>query len=94
MTDYKLEIEEIRQALKKDWRDLYVAEYTTDYIAQRVIREIEIDIMQFSALTHLIETEKKKARIEELKSLKENFEWGAGIDPIQDRIATLKKGSE
>lgn len=49
--------EELREALKKDYRVLYVKQFTTDWEAQRLIRELEIDIMSLENLQSLIQTE-------------------------------------
>jgi len=43
----------IKEALKKDFRTLYQKEFTTDWEAQRIVREIEIDVMGIDNLEKL-----------------------------------------
>lgn len=49
----------IKDALKKDFRKLYVKEFTTDWEIQRLIRETEIDVMSFDNLLALLPDELK-----------------------------------
>ncbi len=46
--------EEIREALKRDFRKLYVKEFTTSWEIERVIRETEIDVMSLDNLEALL----------------------------------------
>ena len=46
--------EEIREALKKDFRKLYVKEFTTNWETVRLIREVEIDVMSLDNLYALL----------------------------------------
>lgn len=46
--------EQIRDALKKDFNELYVKEYSTTWEAERMIRGIEIDIMSLKNLMKLV----------------------------------------
>ncbi len=46
--------EEIREALKKDFRKLYVKEFTTNWETVRLIREVEIDVMSLDNLEALL----------------------------------------
>jgi len=39
---------QLREALKKDFRKLYVEGYTTTWESERMVREIEIDNMSLS----------------------------------------------
>jgi len=49
--------ERIKEALKKDFARLYVKEFTTDWEAQRFIRNTEIKVMSFENLEKLIKKE-------------------------------------
>jgi len=46
--------EEIREALKRDFRKLYVKEFTTNWETLRLIREVEIDVMSLDNLYALL----------------------------------------
>ncbi len=50
----KVTEKQIREALKKDFRELYVKEFTTTWELERIIRSIEIDIMPLKNLIKLI----------------------------------------
>lgn len=43
-----------RKALKKDFNALYVKKFSTDWVNQRLIRGIEIDIMAFKNVEKLL----------------------------------------
>jgi len=45
---------ELRKALKKDFRNLYVREFTTDWVIERMLREIEIDVMSLENTLSLL----------------------------------------
>lgn len=49
------DIDIIKKALIKDFNDLYQKEYCTDYKEKRLIRGIEIEIMDFDNLIKAIE---------------------------------------
>ena len=44
---------QIRETLKKDFRELYVKEYSTTWEIERMVRETEIDIMPLKNLMKL-----------------------------------------
>ncbi len=46
------------------------------------------------AIEAYIKEREKEARIDELTKLKDNFAWGNGIDPYQDRLAKLNRGNK
>ena len=46
----------LREALKKDFKRLYVKQFTTDWEAQRLIRNVEIDVMSLDNLKALLAT--------------------------------------
>lgn len=48
-------IEKLKEALKKDFNNLYVKEFTTDWEANRIIRGYEIEVMSLSNLEKIIE---------------------------------------
>ena len=66
------ELDKIREALKKDWRKLYVKEFTTDWAVQRLIRETEIDVMSLEAIQDLI-TEARKQAASDIFSLAHKY---------------------
>ena len=45
---------QIKEALKKDFNELYVKEFSTAWDLERVVRGIEIDIMPFKNLMKLV----------------------------------------
>jgi len=45
---------QIREALKDDFKALYVAEFTTSWEIERIKREIELDIMSLRNLMKLL----------------------------------------
>jgi len=53
MTDKRLL--QLKEALKKDFRKLYVRKYTTDWEIQRILRETEIDVMYLDNTLALFE---------------------------------------
>lgn len=58
---------DIKSALKQDFNALYVKEFTEDWKEQRLLREIEIDLMELPGLefviNRLVEEAKKEAII-------------------------------
>lgn len=44
----------LRESLKKDFHNLYQREFTTDWREQRVVRDIEIEIMNLNNVLQLI----------------------------------------
>lgn len=53
----KLTEKQIKEALKKDFRKLYVKEFTMTWQFERIVRDTEIDIMSLSNLMKLVEKE-------------------------------------
>lgn len=47
-------IDDVKDAIRKDFHDLYKKEYSTNYKAERMLRDIEIGIMDFENLMELI----------------------------------------
>ena len=66
-------VEKVKEALKKDFEVLYQKEFTTDWRAQRIIRELEINVMGLTNLEKAIsqsvleEREKIKTKITTMK---------------------------
>ena len=48
---------QLREALKKDFRRLYVRQYSTMWEMERTFREVEIDIMDLSETLALLKEE-------------------------------------
>lgn len=46
--------ERLREALKQDFNNLYVKQFTTDWQTQRLVRQTEIDIMALENLDRAI----------------------------------------
>jgi len=55
-----IKIERLRKALIKDFNNLYVKEFTTDSQIQRVIRQVEINIMPLDNVMKLINPKETK----------------------------------
>jgi hypothetical protein len=50
----KVTEKQIKGALKKDFNELYVKEYSTAWEVERMVRGIEIDLMSFKNLMGLV----------------------------------------
>lgn len=50
-----INLEELKDALKQDFRALYVKEYSTTWETERLIRGIEIDLMPLANTMSLIQ---------------------------------------
>jgi len=50
----KVTEKQIKDALKKDFNELYVKEYSTAWEIERMVRGIEIDLMPFKNLMKLV----------------------------------------
>jgi hypothetical protein len=65
--------EQIEQALQKDFNNLLVKEFTTDWKIQRLKIGLDIEVMDFDNLMQLIKEDRERAvreaRIDELKQL-------------------------
>jgi len=57
--------EQIKDALKKDFRELYVKEFSTMWKMERTVREIEIGIMSLNNLMKLIRLYEFPSGVEE-----------------------------
>ena len=51
---------QIKTALKKDFKNLYVPQYSTHYLTRRTIVNIEIDIMPIENLKKLFNKKRDK----------------------------------
>lgn len=63
MTDNELR-EAIKKAINKDFKELYVKEFTTDWKAQRLVRSLEVGVHTFSNIEKLIQAREKQAKLE------------------------------
>ena len=45
---------DLKEAIKKDFHELYRKGYCTDWEAKRLVRDVEIDIMEFKHLKKAI----------------------------------------
>lgn len=50
----KVTEKQIKEALKEDFNELYVKEFSTAWELERIVRGIEIDIMPFKNLMKLV----------------------------------------
>lgn len=48
-----MDIKEFKEALLKDFNELYTDKFTLDYEAKRIIREMEIEVMDFNNVKQL-----------------------------------------
>ena len=55
-------MDKLREALKKDFRKLYVRQYTADWETKRLVRELEIDIMALEHTAALFEETRNQLR--------------------------------
>ena len=57
-------LEKLKSALVKDFKSLYVVEFTTDWYSQRIIRTVEINVMSLeNTFTYLAKRDLKTAQI-------------------------------
>jgi len=101
MSDETLK-EQIEQALQKDFNNLLVKEFTTDWKIQRLKIGLDIEVMDFDNLMQLIKQDReravKEARVDELKSIAlVCWDLEDGEDPndavaieVEHRIADLQ----
>jgi hypothetical protein len=54
-------VDELRKSLKEDYKALLVKEFTADWKMQRLLRDLEIDVMDFDNLQDLIATKEAEA---------------------------------
>lgn len=87
--------EKIKKAIRKDFKNLYQKEYTTNWKEQRFIRDIEIGVMIFNNLEHLLQQQRDEdiKKIEELDCYYVGDSDTPEIDYLKksDVITTLKK---
>ena len=95
--------EEIEQALKKDFNNLLVKEFTTDWKVQRLKIGLDIEVMDFDNLMQLIKEDRervvKEARIDELKNIvspaRTNKQKHLGVAYlVEDRLAELSNPTQ
>ena len=87
-------IDELKEALKKDWNRLYVKEFTTKWETERLIRETEIDVMSLESIESLISQAEKEARIDEAMLANRMAHASSGdllFENIHNRLTQLRK---
>jgi len=47
--------DKLKEALKKDFQKLYVKQFTTNWREERIVRDIEIDVMSLHNLMYAID---------------------------------------
>lgn len=53
------ELRDLRMAITRDFAKLYVKKFTTNWEAQRVVRALEIELMEFSETLELIRQDRQ-----------------------------------
>ena len=100
MTDNTPEEIRLREALRKDFNSLYVDRFTTNWVVERKLRSLELDIMRLDNLMVLINSEaerrESRARLNEAQSAYEYWINGRKFisSYFRDRIAELTKLEE
>jgi hypothetical protein len=65
--------EELRQAIRKDFHELLVKEFTADWKIQRLLHDLELDVMDFGNTMQLFDTytqaKEREARMDQLDKL-------------------------
>ena len=86
MTNLETMQREGREALKKDFNNLYQKEYTTDFKEKRLIRNTEIDIMSLDNLDQHTANTWNEARESLIVDMKRTMKgWsGTGTAMIKD----------
>lgn len=92
-------IRELRMAITRDFAKLYVKKFTTNWEAQRVVRALELELMDLPATLALLASSNKAARIDELNKLLDSktdtlSKNGIRIYVVKDRIFQLQAESE
>ena len=91
---------ELREALRKDFNSLYVARFTTNWVVERKLRSLELDIMRLDNLMALINSEverrEREARLNEIQNAYEYWINGRKFisSYFRDRIAELSSSKE
>lgn len=91
---------ELREALRKDFNSLYVNRFTTNWVVERKLRSLELDIMCLDNLMALINSEVERregeSRLNEVQNAYEYWINGRKFisSYFRDRIAELSSGEE
>src|ERR1700744_5486240 len=69
----KVDINNLKEALKKDYRALLVKQFSTNWEIERLVRQIELDVMQLPSLQAAIE---RKILATQTKAFKAGYNRG------------------
>lgn len=100
--------EQIKQALNKDFNNLLVKEFTTDWKVQRLKIGLDIEVMDFDNLIQLILQDRERVRIDERNTValdnyrghtfSKSTDWEGKYNKFitnnENRIAQLKSNLE
>ncbi|MCZ4544942.1 hypothetical protein BS618_07610 [Rhodococcus erythropolis] len=80
--------EELRQAIRKDFHELLVKEFTADWKIQRLLHDLELDVMDFDNTMQLFDTytqaKEREARMDEQIRYKQTLESAIETYPIDN----------
>ena len=85
----------LKQALIKDFKNLYQKEYTSAWRESRMIRSIEIELMSLKNTEKLIFTERQRV-IEEVITKIQDLGWIGGLqrEELEKELKQLNKLKE
>jgi hypothetical protein len=90
----------LRLALKADFNRLYVRRFTTDWETQRLIRGVEIDVMDTTSLERLIHSEvnaaleRVKGKVERKVALRATEDIAHGWNSCHDAFTKAIEGEK
>lgn len=80
--------EELRQAIRKDFHELLVKEFTADWKIQRLLHDLELDVMDFDNTMQLFDTytqaKEREARMDERIRYMQTLESAIETYPIDN----------
>lgn len=82
------------KALRKDYKELYVKEYTTGWREQRLIRNIELGIMSLKNTEEYISQELDKAREEGYKKGRNKIDKSTPEEEIEESVWDMLEREE
>lgn len=96
---------ELREAIRKDFHQLLVKEFTADWKIQRIVRDLEIDVISLDNTMQLITADRKRVALEAELKVWMRLKAGDGLsthdgcfeihpDYINEQIAQLKAQQE
>lgn len=87
--------EELRQAIRKDFHELLVKEFTADWKIQRLLHDLELNVMDFGNTMQLFDTytqaKEREARIASVQLYMDTCENNSA-DPSWESIHEFQDG--